>query len=177
METQTQYKDGYIRPNKTKTDELDEDQIVDKLMDYKKIETINELVPKMHIRYFLLEVDKKKGTVTRKFRMGGFIVKVDPVEKYVVLSNGKASWSIQFDNVVIYRKLSISEIKEEYETDLEKAQKVNNKLMSKFTKLNQSYEILKTNYDEIKNEKKQLIEQNNHLKKTLKKLGYTIQES
>ena len=157
--TETQ-KDGYMRPNKTYTDNLTDDDIVKKLEDYKKVDSINETKVKSHVRYFLLEVDKKKGTLTRKFRMGGFVIKVDPENKYVMLSNGKASWSVQYDNAVLYQKMTINEIKEEYEEDLEKTHHTNEKLMKKLNKINKAYQELET--------------ENAKLKKALRNLGYKI---
>ena len=153
-------KDAYIRPDKTYTDNLNDDEIVKKLEDYKKVESINEIKQKAHIRYFLLEVDKKKGTLTRKFRMGGFVVKVDTENKYVMLSTGKTSWSVQYNNAVFYRKMMISEIKQEYEEDLEKVQHSNEKLMKKISKISKAYS--------------ELEEENVKLKKALSKLGYKI---
>ena len=153
-------KNEYIRPQKTYTDNLTDEEIVKKLEDYKKVESINEIKQKSHIRYFLLEVDKKKGTLTRKFRMGGFVVKVDLENKYVMLSTGKTSWSVQYDNAILYRKMTTNEIKEEYENDLEKLQHSNEKLLKKLGKISKAYDEL-----EVENTK---------LKKALSKLGYKI---
>ena len=158
--SESQKDNTYTRPNKTYTDNLTDDEIIKKLEDYKKVESIGEIKLKSHIRYFLLEVDKKKGTLTRKFRMGGFVVKVDLENKYVMLSTGKTSWSVQYDNAVLYRKLTISEIKEEYEEEISKLNHTNEKLIKKLNKISKAYQ--------------ELNEENAKLKKALNKLGYKI---
>ena len=47
--------DNYIRPKKTYTDQLDEDDIEDKLSDYIKVEDISTVKIGTHVRYFSLE--------------------------------------------------------------------------------------------------------------------------
>lgn len=166
-DTHNKHKDGYNRPKKTYTDNLSEEEILDKLSDYKKVESLTELKPKMHVRYFSLEVDKKKGTIMRKFRMGGFVANINLEDKYVMLSNGKVTWSVQFENAVLYKKMTIAEIKQEYEDDLEKAQTVNDKLMRKYNKISQAYENIKENYEKLK-------KINAQLKKKLNQAGYDM---
>jgi Rad3-related DNA helicase len=51
--------------------------------------------------------------------MGGTIIKIDFDKGYMVLTNGKISWSVQFKNSIIYRKMSIEEIKQFYENELD----------------------------------------------------------
>ena len=119
--------DNYIRPNKTYTERLDDEEIADKLTDYVKVDNIKDVKINTHIRYFLLEVNKD-GSITRKFRMGGFLKNKDNGETYVMLSNNKTTWSVQTNQAVFYRKLSIDEIKEEYEKDLKELNELNRKL-------------------------------------------------
>lgn len=121
--------DGYKRPKETYTDRLDEEDITNLLQDYVKVENIFEVKLNTHLRYFSLESDKKTGTINRKFRMGGYLSNKDHADKYVILSNGKKTWSVQVQTAVFYRKMTIQEIKEEYERDLAKYEKMNKKLL------------------------------------------------
>ena len=127
--------DNYIRPKKTYTDQLDEADIEDKLSEYIKAEDISSVKIGTHVRYFSLEMDKKTGTMKRLFRMGGFLSKKDENNQYVVLSNGKKTWTAQIATSVFYRKLSVDEIKEEFETEIEKLQLLNKKLYKQNKKL------------------------------------------
>lgn len=127
--------DNYIRPIKTYTDQLDENDIEDKLNDYIKVEDITQVKIKTHVRYFSLEMDKKSGTMKRLFRMGGFITKIDANGQYIVLSNGRSTWTVQIAKSVFYRKLSTEEIKDEYEREIEKLQLINKKLYKQNRKL------------------------------------------
>ena len=68
----------------------------------------------------------------RLFRMGGFLSKKDENNQYVVLSNGKKTWTAQVATSVFYRKLTIDEIKEEYEKEIEKLQLINKKLYNRY---------------------------------------------
>ena len=54
------------------------------LTGYKQVDDINKVVPGTHVRNFT----KEKGTNERKFRMGGFLSKIDEGAKYIVLYNG-----------------------------------------------------------------------------------------
>jgi hypothetical protein len=126
---------NYERPKQTYTDKLDEDDIANKLTDYIKIDNIADVKLNTHLRYFTLEADKKTGTVKRKFRMGGFLSNKNHADKYVVLTNGRNTWSVQVINTVFYRKMTYEEIKEEYEEELYKLKKINKKLMKQNEKL------------------------------------------
>jgi hypothetical protein len=127
--------DNYKRPKETYTDRLDDEDITNLLQDYIKVEQISEVKINTHLRYFTLESDKKTGTIERKFRMGGYLSNKDHADKYVILSNGKKTWSVQVQNTVFYRKMSIPEIKEEYEKDLAKYERMNKKLLKLVNKL------------------------------------------
>lgn len=137
--------DDYIRPKQTYTDRLDEDDIASKLVDYVKVDNIATVKLNTHLRYFVLEPDKKKGTVERRFCMGGFLSNKNFPDKYVILSNGKKTWSVQSATAVFYRKLTFEEIKEEYETELEESHTINKKLLNQNNKLKAF--IAKLGYD------------------------------
>lgn len=120
---------------KKTTPALSEEEIMQKLIDYVKVDNINEVKLNTHLRYFVLESNKQNGTIKRVFRLGGFLTNKDNSDKYVVLSNGRTTWSVQTINAVFYRKMSMSEVKEEYENDLEKMEKLNKKLLKQNEKL------------------------------------------
>jgi len=107
-------KDNYIKPDKTFQDTLQEDDINVLLEDYIEVEyeDLVKIPMNTHIRYFIIkQTDKGEQKL---FRMGGNLVNKDNPQEYLVLSNGKHSWSIQIKNSIIYRKLTNDEIKEEY---------------------------------------------------------------
>ena len=137
---------NYIRPKKTYTELLDENDIEDKLKDYVKVDDICEVKVNTHVRYFSIEIDRKTGVAKRLFRLGGFLKNKDKCDVYVILSNGRTTWSVQTAKTVFYRRLTIEEIKEEYERDI--------------SKLQLSY--------------KKILKQNQKMKAKLQELGYTI---
>ena len=81
----------YKRPEITYTDTLQTKEMIrDKLKGYVKVDNIDDVSLKTHIRYIIF--DKKSNTW--KFRTGGIISKKHP--KYLVLANGNnQSWSVQ----------------------------------------------------------------------------------
>jgi hypothetical protein len=126
--------DNYIRPTQTYTERLDEDDIQDKLIDYIQVDNIANVKLNSHLRYFILEIDDK-GNTNKKFRMGGFLKNNDNSTTYVMLSNGTKSWSVQTKNAIFYKKLTINEIKEDYENKLNELKYINKKLLKQNNKL------------------------------------------
>ena len=141
--------DKYKRPKQTYTDKLDEDDIADKLKDYIKVDNIADVKLNTHLRYFTLETDKKTGTISRKFRMGGFLSNKNNPDKYVILTNGRNTWSVQVVNSVFYRKLTNEEMKEEYESKLDESKKISKKLLKQNEKLKKFITKLGYNYKDI----------------------------
>jgi hypothetical protein len=115
---------SYQRPKKTYQDKLTPDEIEEKLEEYVKIEDINKVPLNSHIRYFTLN-DK---TGKKEFRLGGFLTNRDQSDKYVILSNGTISWSVQTLNSIFFKKMTIKELKQEYEEKIEQLETENNKL-------------------------------------------------
>ena len=74
--------------------------------------------------------------------MGGFLTKID--KDYVVLSNGKLSWSVQKNNSIFFKKMSYNELKEEL------IEKISNKFEKKINTLEKENEALKTTLKDIK---------------------------
>lgn len=117
-------KDGYNRPKTTYQDTLTEKDIKEQLKDYTSVVDVIDLPINTHIRYFVLN----KSTGERKFRLGGYITKIEPKKGYIILSNGKTSWSVQIKNTIFFKKMSIDEIREEYEQKIVKYKKEIKKL-------------------------------------------------
>ena len=107
---------GYVRPKKTMQDTMSNDDIKDKLKDYKKVTDIRKVVIGTHIRYFI----KDKVTKKPAFRLGGFLTKFGDEYKYVVLSNGTLSWSVQNnEDTQFWSKMNSKEIVTNLETEIE----------------------------------------------------------
>jgi len=105
-------KEQYKRPAMTYTDKLSKIQIGDYLIDYEKIKDVKELndvQPGTHIRYF----EMKNGEL--KFRTGGTLTVKTGLPDYIILANGNISWSVQVKPCIFYKRITIKQIKEEYE--------------------------------------------------------------
>ena len=108
-------KNGFERPEITYTDQLSKEEIQDKLADYSKVEDIYKVPLGVHLRYFV----KKDGQML--FRMGGQLFKNNGLPEYVILKSGtNAQWSVQVKDTVFYRKMTLDEIKKEYEDIIKK---------------------------------------------------------
>lgn len=104
---------SYVRPKTTYQDSMTNKEINDKLKDYKKVSNILQVPINTHVRYFT--TDKSGDTV---FRLGGSLSKFGENQKYVVLSNGTLSWSVQIANSQFYQKMTEGEIKTEMRKEL-----------------------------------------------------------
>ena len=111
-------KDDYKRPPQTYTDKLSREDVVDKLNGYKKVDDIIKVPLGTHLRYF-----KKLETGKDKFCMGGFLHKNTGIPNYVILKNDKSSWTVQLNTATFFRKMSNTEIMDEYEDKLDELQK------------------------------------------------------
>lgn len=130
-------KDDYKRPKHTIQDKMTEEEIDEKLEDYIEIEDIFKVPLNSHIRYYTL-IPGKDGEIKKAFRLGGQLKNKDNADKYIILSNGKVTWTVQMETSILYRKMTIEEIKEDYENiikDLEESnlqlKKDNKKLLKK----------------------------------------------
>ena len=146
MTTMLKYK--YKRPANTVQDNLTQEDINILLEEYNEIDNYNELKIGMHIRYYST-INKKK-----LFRMGGNIISIDLDKKYIVLSNGKISWSVQLnDKNILYKKMTTDEIKDFYENEIAvieteqmQTKSTNDKLKSKLKELyNQNQNLIAIN--------------------------------
>jgi hypothetical protein len=128
-------KTKYSRPKTTFTDKLSKSEIMSKLEDYTKT-AVDKIPLGTHVRYFVVNDDGKKI-----FRMGGQLTKNDGMPKYVILSNGKNSWSVQASTSIFFKKMSTPEIKQEYETKLLDKDKKIKELLTLIKQLKKNYNI------------------------------------
>jgi hypothetical protein len=122
-------KNGYDRPDITYTDQLSKEQVEEKLQDYKKIDDIFKVPLGVHMRYFI----KKDGQLL--FRLGGQFHKNTGLPDYVILTNGKTQWSVQVKDTIFYVKMTLPEIKEEYENIIKGLIEKNKKLKQRIKEL------------------------------------------
>lgn len=146
---------GYSRPDKTYQDKLSNQEIKEKLKEYKKVVNIKAVSIGTHLRYFSVDPKSKE----KVFRLGGTLNKIDPEGKYIVLSNGSVTWSVQIPNAIFYQKMTEAEFKEELKKEIKK------EIMSEVQTPYENVEELKK---EIKNLKTK-IEQYKEAEKKYKK--------
>jgi hypothetical protein len=128
----------YKKEGKSLQQTLSPDEIKEKLQEYVQLDTIDETPLNSHIRYFT--IDKKTGK--KQFRLGGFLTKCD--KDYVVLSNGRLSWSVQKNNSIFFKKMSYTELKEEL------IEKIGSKYEKKLITLEKENNALKNTLKDIK---------------------------
>ena len=97
---------NYKRPKTTTTDLYQNKKAMEeKLKDYERAASVDDIDYKTHVRYVTLD---KEGKMV--FRLGGLLIKKNP--EYVKLSNGTFQWSVQrhhFDDADTDKKNSIFE--------------------------------------------------------------------
>jgi len=142
--------DDYKRPKHTATEKLSNEQIQKLLEDYTKVENINNVPVGTHLRYFSIDENNNK-----KFRRGGLLHNNKGLPDYVILSNGKQTWSVQVKNTIFYKKMTLVELKNKYKTRINTyAEKLNEfqKLIDDLTKENKILtDLLTKNRIPIKN--------------------------
>jgi hypothetical protein len=95
---------------KTFTGNLTKDEINEKLQDYKLVDDISKVPIGTHLRYFVI----KDGV--KLFRMGGNLKRNLDLPKFIILVNALGTeWTVQIKDTTFYKKMSIKEIKEEYD--------------------------------------------------------------
>lgn len=142
--TQRLSKDDYKRPKSTVQDKLSADEIQEKLEDYIEVDDISKVSLNTHLRYFSVVTDPKKKTTTKAFRLGGFLSNKNEYEKYVILSNGKNSWSVNTKTSIFYRKMNMVEIKESFQDEIDDLTEVVEKQKKEIKKLTKEIKKLKT---------------------------------
>lgn len=102
----------YIRPILTYTDKLSKEQVKELLVDYEQIKSLEELKNincGTHLRYFEFK-DKEL-----KFRTGGILTVSNGIPDYLILSSGKLSWSVQINKCIFFKRITIKQVREEYD--------------------------------------------------------------
>jgi hypothetical protein len=75
-----------------------------------KVEDLSQVPIGTHLRYFV----NKDGEYL--FRMGGNLKRNTDLPKFIILKNAVgAEWSVQVKDTIFYKKMSLTEIKNEYE--------------------------------------------------------------
>lgn len=125
-------KTNYKRPKQTFTDKLnmDKEAIMDQLVGYKQVETLEDVKLGTFVKYF-----SKMKDGTRKFRLGGRLINMKNLPLYVVLEAKKKMWSVQVKDTIFYVKQTIESVMEEYEEKIEKIEFKNKALKTLLFKL------------------------------------------
>lgn len=139
---QTNQNGGNDEEKKTFTGNLTKEEINEKLQDYKLVDDISKIPLGTHLRYFII----KDGT--KLFRMGGNLKRNLDLPKFVVLVNAMGvEWTVQIKDTTFYKKMTIGEIKEEYDgiiNDLhEKIKKYKTKIDDRDNTIAELQEIIK----------------------------------
>jgi len=92
---------SYKRPKTTYQEQLSAEEIAEKMQGYEQVDDIAEVPVNTHLRYFTIMPDG-----TQVFRTGGFLQNKQQAETYVMLFNGKNTWSVQVKNTVFFKKMS-----------------------------------------------------------------------
>ena len=107
-------RDKYERPQTTFQETLTKDDIKEKLIGYEKVADISKVPINTHIRYFSYVEDPATRKVNKVFRMGGFLYRKENADQYVVLSNGKSTWSVNSKKSCFFRKMKPEEVQAKY---------------------------------------------------------------
>lgn len=97
--------DNYNRPYITYTDSLTNNEIKHLLEDYTKVKDISLIEKGTHIRYF-----SKNNNGEYQFRTGGVLKINNEPDKFIILNNGRKSWSVQTKDTIFYSKVIINKI-------------------------------------------------------------------
>ena len=147
---------NYVRPKKTVQDTMSNDEIKDKLQGYEKVNDIKKVIMGSHLRYFSASKDSNKPV----FRLGGFLTKFGDDYKYIVLSNGTLSWSVQLNGTVeFWVKLNQKQFQEKLETEMEEKLKQapnDDKYKEKYRDAKNQSDYMKKLYEEQKKETEKL---------------------
>tara|TARA_B100001093_G_scaffold518511_1_gene603619 strand:+ start:780 stop:1280 length:501 start_codon:yes stop_codon:yes gene_type:complete len=141
---------SYNRPKKTYQQKLSPEEIKEKLLEYQQVDDITKVPLNTHVRYF--SFNSKTGE--KQFRLGGFLTRKEPDDPYVILSNGKSSWSVQKNSSIFFKKMSIKDLRLEYEDTIKKLTKDNKKLKKENKMLKETLDQVEYNIKKEKKKKK-----------------------
>lgn len=161
---------NYNRPKKTYQESLSNQDIKEKLKDYKPIPDITHVSIGNHIRYF--STDPK--TNEKVFRLGGTLTKVDPEGRYVILSNDTVRWSVQIKNTTFFQKMNDDEVKEEIKKEIKK--EILTEENDLHNDLKKEIKDLKKKLDHYEKEYKSLLKVNDELNTTINKIQKEIKK-
>ena len=119
--------DNYVKPAKTKSESYSLDKLEEILENYS--ETAITAIPVGTLVKYFSKVDGKD-----KYRPGGRLINKSGLPKYVVLSNGKRSWSVQVEGTKFFRRMTDDEIKDEYEDIISEKNDIIKKLKDRLGK-------------------------------------------
>lgn len=108
--------DDYVKPKYTASDLITAEELKKRMENYEILdkEQVADLVSNTRIQYF--EV-KENGDY--KYKPGGVIIK-NGYPDYLVLTNGRRSWSVQLVNHVICKEMRVEDVKAKYEKIISK---------------------------------------------------------
>ena len=119
---------------KTFTSNLTKDDINEKLQDYNLVDDISNVPLGTHLRYFTI----KDGV--KLFRMGGNLKRNLDLPKFIVLVNALGTeWTVQIKDTTFYKKMSLKEIKEEYDNIIEE---LHEKIKKYKTKIDEKDDVI-----------------------------------
>jgi len=157
---------GYVRPKKTFQDSMSSDDIKEKLKEYKKVSDVRKVIIGTHMRYFT----KDKDTKANVFRLGGFLTKFGDEYKYVVLSNGTISWSVQNNSSTeFWAKMNSKEILKTAETEVEDKDKEQQHVIEKYKKLKEKNEYMTSLLEEQQKQNEKLTKKLKDIEAVAKK--------
>jgi hypothetical protein len=165
---------NYVRPNKTYQEQLTKQEIKEKLNGYKELKDIKKLSIGSHVRYFTFD----KKTNKNVFRLGGYVNRIDPEGKYIVLSNGDITWSVQIPISKFFIKMSETElrneIKKEVKEEILTETNLSNDYINEFKKENNMLKERLEQYKELEKRYKIVLEENNMLKDKINSIKYEL---
>ncbi len=169
---------NYVRPTKTAQELLSKQDIYNNLKEYKKVADIRFVPIGTHIRYF--SIDPKTGE--KQFRLGGTLDKVDPEGRFIKLSNGTISWSVQIATSTFYQKMTEAEIRNEIKKELKQeimTEECNDgdsfkKEIKNLKKELESFKNLEKEYKNLEKEYNACLKENASLKSQLEKIAFEI---
>ena len=172
------YDKKYKRPDKTYQDMLTNQDIKEKLKEYKKCADIKKVSIGTHLRYFTIDQQSKE----KVFRLGGTLNKIDQEGRYVILGNGTISWSVQIADTQFWQKLTEIEFKEELKKELKKELATedlssNNHLIEQENKeLKKEIKNLIKKFEHLKEENESIVKKNEQLTSQLDKIANEIKK-
>lgn len=166
---------NYIRPAKTHQQLLTKQDIKDKLKDYIKVNNIINIPIGTHIRYFTIKDNKEQV-----FRLGGILSRIDTNARYIMLTNGKLTWSVQIEKSTFFKKMSDEELKNEIKEEIKKEllteTNINNDENEYLKKEILKLEKIVENYYNLEKKYNNLIKKNELLNNQLNKIQDEIKK-